>query len=308
MNWRRYPKKPTVAQQRAKALKATESLRKKNKDIQPVVIDGRRITTTFWGKAWCDNLELYHDYASRLPRGRSYVRSGCVLNLTINPGCIEALVQGSRRYQVRVDIKRLSARKWKEFKQDTSGQIASTIALLKGDVPDSVLHRIIEPSSGLFPSPAEITLHCNCPDWAVMCKHVAAVLYGVGNRLDTQPELFFTLRQVDMTELITHMSSAEAITGGAATNNKTTGKLPTIAKGQLAGVFGIELAAPAVSSKKKAAANRAVATGSKRKKKAAANSKKTPGLARKKTASRARKKTTNVKYKKIGKVSRQKKE
>ena len=132
MNWRRYPKKPTVAQQRAKALKAAESLRKKGKDIQPVVIDGRRIATTFWGKAWCDNLESYQDYASRLPRGRSYVRSGSVLNLTIKPGCIEALVQGSRRYQVRVDIKRMSARNWKLFKQDTSGQIASTIALLKG--------------------------------------------------------------------------------------------------------------------------------------------------------------------------------
>jgi uncharacterized Zn finger protein len=91
---------------------------------------------------------------------------------------------------------------------------------LKGEVPDSVLHRIIEQSSGLFPKPAEISLHCNCPNWAVMCKHVAAVLYGVGNRLDSQPELFFTLRRVDIAELITHMSSAEAITGGTAANKQ----------------------------------------------------------------------------------------
>src|SRR5260370_37407973 len=70
------------------------------------------------------------------------------------------------------------------------------------------MDRICRQKTGLFPSPREIKLSCSCPDWAEMCKHVAAVLYGIGTRLDQQPELLFRLHGVDEKELIAHAEAA----------------------------------------------------------------------------------------------------
>ena len=175
---------------------------RKRASVSPVVIEGRTIAKTFWGKAWCDNLERYSDYANRLPRGRTYVRNGSVIDLQIAPGEIKALVSGSEIYKVTVKVAPVSKARWKSICTDCAGAIDSLVELLQGRFSKGVMERVCQQRSGLFPSPDEIKLSCSCPDWADMCKHVAAVLYGIGARLDQQPELLFRLHKVDEKELI----------------------------------------------------------------------------------------------------------
>jgi uncharacterized Zn finger protein len=163
----------------------------------------RKLTKSFWGKAWNEQLELHQEYEFRLPRGRSYLRQGNVYNLTIEPGLISATVAGASLYDVVVRITPLEQETWDGIKQDCLGQVASLLDLLAGKLGDGVLRAIIDPERGLFPKPKEIRFSCSCPDWADMCKHVAAVLYGVGVRLDSAPDLFFVLRSVDPSELLT---------------------------------------------------------------------------------------------------------
>src|SRR6516164_5446533 len=191
-----------VAQRRAQAAREMAKRRKKGEAVSPVVIEGRTIAHTFWGKAWCDNLESYSDYANRLPRGRTYVRNGSVVDLQIKPGEIEAYVCGSELYKVTLKVMPVKKTQWKSICKDCGGAIDSLVELLQGKLSQGVMERICRQSAGLFPSPEEIKLACNCPDWAGMCKHVAAVLYGIGARFDHQPELLFRLRGVDEKELI----------------------------------------------------------------------------------------------------------
>jgi len=224
-----------VAVRRQRAMKKMDSLRKKGVDVQPVEIDGRKIAKTFWGEAWCDHLESFSDYANRLPRGRSYVRNGSVCHLAINKGQVEAKVSGSELYTVQIAIKTLLPKKWKEVKRRCTGQIGSLIELLQGNLSDQVMEVVTDRQNGLFPLPGEISLKCSCPDWATMCKHVAAVLYGVGARLDHKPELLFKLRGVDHEELIA--ADAEAAVSAAT----ASGKSKRLAAGDLSDVFGIEL-------------------------------------------------------------------
>jgi uncharacterized Zn finger protein len=223
-----------VAKRRAKAATAVQKLARKGHKVSPVTTAGRTIASTFWGKAWCDNLESYSDFSNRLPRGRTYVRNGSVVDLQIGPGKVEALVSGSHLYRVDIGIQPLPTAQWNGIKTKCQGQIGSLIELLQGRLSQGVMEIVTQRSSGLFPSPREIKLGCSCPDWADMCKHVAAVLYGVGNRLDHQPELLFQLRGVDHLELI-------AAAGSTALVKKPTSKKKTIAKEDLAQVFGIEL-------------------------------------------------------------------
>lgn len=224
-----------VAVRRQRALKKMESLRKKGVDIQPVQIDGRKIAKTFWGEAWCDHLESFSDFANRLPRGRTYVRNGSVCHLAIDKGSVEAKVSGSELYTVRIAIKTLAPKKWKEVKRRCTGQIGSLIELLQGNLSDQVMEVVTDRQNGLFPLPGEISLDCSCPDWATMCKHVAAVLYGVGARLDHKPELLFKLRGVDHEELIS--ADAEAAVSAATASGKTK----RLAADTLSDVFGIDL-------------------------------------------------------------------
>jgi uncharacterized Zn finger protein len=192
----------SVAQRRLNAEKALAGLRKKGQRIDPVRIEGRTIARSFWGKAWCENLERYSDYESRLPRGRSYVRNGSVVDLQIARGEVRAMVMGSELYTVQVDIAPAAAKRWKAICSDCAGSIDSLVELLQGRLSARVMDRVCREGDGLFPAPREIELSCSCPDWADMCKHVAAVLYGVGARLDARPELLFKLRGVDETELL----------------------------------------------------------------------------------------------------------
>jgi uncharacterized Zn finger protein len=225
-----------VAQRRLNALREIEKRRKKGQVVSPVTIEGRIIARTFWGKSWCENLERYSDYANRLPRGRTYVRNGSVVHLNIKPGLIEALVSGSELYEVALKIAPVGKQRWRSICQDCSGAIESLIELLQGRLSKGVMERICQERVGLFPSPAEIKLDCSCPDWAGMCKHVAAVLYGVGARFDHQPELLFRLRDVDEKELIAKAGTALP----AAKQAPPAAKV--LAVGNLADVFGLDMA------------------------------------------------------------------
>lgn len=241
-----------VAKRRAQAAKAAAKAKKAGQDMQPVVIAGRTIAKTFWGKAWCDNLEAYSDFENRLPRGRAYVRNGAVIDLKIEPGKVRAQVMGSSLYQIEIDIAAVPTTRWKSLVKECTGSIASLVELLQGKLSKAVMERICQPKTGLFPAPKDIHLDCSCPDWATMCKHVAAVLYGVGTRLDAQPELLFTLRQVDARELVTQAAELPIKT------RKTPAKGKVLEDAQLADMFGIEMDCPEVlpDMKKKKIANR----------------------------------------------------
>ena len=167
------------------------------------------MTASFWGKAWCENLECYSDYANRLPRGRTYVRNGSVVDLQIERGKVKAIVSGSEIYRVAIDIKTLPAPAWSKIKKDCSRSVDSLIDLLQGRFDQGIMQRLTQRETGLFPQPKEIKMKCSCPDWAGMCKHVAATLYGVGARLDSAPVLLFTLRHVDHLELISQAVAAD---------------------------------------------------------------------------------------------------
>jgi uncharacterized Zn finger protein len=225
----------SVAQRRMKAQKEMARLRKKGMDIQPIEIVGRTITRTFWGQAWCDHLESFSDYANRLPRGRTYVRNGSVCHLNIAKGRVKAIVSGSELYNIEVGIKPLALQKWSQVKLSCAGQIGSLLELLQGKLSSSVMGVVTDRDKGLFPGPREIDFDCDCPDWATMCKHVAAVMYGVGARLDEQPELLFLLRGVDHEELITAQAAVEGVTGRGGGRKR-------IAQGDISDVFGIDLA------------------------------------------------------------------
>ena len=224
----------SIAKRRAAAAREVAKLAKKGRKISPVQIEGRKIAHTFWGKAWCENLESYSDYENRLPRGRTYVRNGSVLDLQIEPGRISALVSGSHLYKIEIRIETLVKGSWQGIKRECAGKIGSLIELLQGKLSQGVMGIITRRPGGMFPAPKEISLTCSCPDWAGMCKHIAAVLYGVGSRLDHEPELLFTLRRVDHLDLVAQAGDLEGIL-------KPSLEGSTIAHSDLADVFGIEL-------------------------------------------------------------------
>jgi len=226
-----------VAKRRARARREMKKLRKKGVAVQPVEIDGRTIARTFWGAAWCDHLESFSDFANRLPRGRTYVRNGSVCHLKIAPGKIEAIVSGSELYKLKVRIDPLPKRKWQAIRSRCAGKIGSLLGLLAGRLSEDVMAVVTDPQEGLFPLPGEIHFRCDCPDWAVMCKHVAAVMYGVGNRLDARPELLFVLRKVDQEQLISTEGSVDAVVQGTGS---ASGR-KTLRDDQLGEVFGIDL-------------------------------------------------------------------
>ena len=231
--WRQYV---SVGERRRQAANKIAKLRKKGQTVSPVVIQGRTIARTFWGKAWCDNLERYSDFANRLPRGRTYVRNGSVIDLQISPGNIEALVSGSDIYTVAIGVAAVTKARWKSICRDCGGAIDSLVELLQGRFSKGVMERICRQRTGLFPSPNEIKLSCSCPDWAEMCKHVAAVLYGIGARLDQQPELLFRLNQVDENDLIAKAGDSLPLA------NKGPAAAKVLGSGEdLAELFGLDI-------------------------------------------------------------------
>lgn len=231
-----WPTYVPVAERRAKAQRKLKSLEKQGRICQPIAIEGRAIARTFWGKKWCDNLEAYSDYANRLPRGRMYVRNGSVIDLQIATGKITALVSGSEIYEVSIVVRALDAKLWQTILRECAGKVASLVELLQGRLSSAVMEVVTRHGTGLFPVPKQIDFRCSCPDSASMCKHIAATLYGVGARLDRQPELLFQLCHVDPLELIQQaggMPVADAQTALARHQQLDTSDLSSL--------FGIEL-------------------------------------------------------------------
>lgn len=229
----------SAAEKKAKAQKSASKLKKKV-ELQPVTIEGRKLARTWWGIAWNDNMESYSDYENRLSRGRSYVRNGAVLDLKIEKGVVNALVQGSRvkPYTVSIKIDPINETVWNNIKKECEGKIESLQDLIEGKFPEELSNLFTAKGNGLFPTPKEIGMMCSCPDWAVMCKHVASVFYGIGARLDLDPSLFFTLRNVDVNELI-----AEAIKGKADDMLEKAEKKSkrVLTDSDIGDVFGLEI-------------------------------------------------------------------
>src|SRR5215208_4689787 len=226
----------SIGEKRRQVQQTLTKLMKQGQSVAPVTIDGRKIAKSFWGQSWCSNLERYSNYEYRLPRGRSYVRNGFVVDLQIAKGEITARVSGSDLYNVKVAIAPVTAARWKAICRDCAGTIDSLVELLQGRLAKGVMDRVCREGDGLFPSPKEIKLTCSCPDWADMCKHVAAVLYGVGARLDHEPRLLFVLRGVDETELIAHAGQDLSFTQSTAAAAKV------LDDGDVAALFGLEMA------------------------------------------------------------------
>ena len=228
-----YAPKVTVAARRAEAARAASKLAKAGQALMPVKIQGRTIASTFWGRAWCKHIETYSDFSNRLPRGRSYARNGALLDLQIQQGMVRALVSGSSVYKAAVEIAPLEKARWKAIIAACAGKIDSVIELLSGELSTAVMERLCHPHEGLFPSSRQLGLSCSCPDGARLCKHLAAVLYGVGARLDKEPELFFILRGVDQLDLV-----GEATAGALGASASASGGLQ---RDELSSLFGIEL-------------------------------------------------------------------
>jgi len=226
----------SAAEKRANGVRlAAEIAGKQGRAVSPVRIQGRKIAHTFWGQAWCDNLAAYSDYSNRLPRGATYVRNGSVADLIIKPSRIEAVVAGSDAYLVTIVISSLKNSIWSVIKRDCTTEIDSLLDLLAGKFSDGVMKRLTRKGDGLFPAPQEIKMDCSCPDSSRCCKHLAAVMYAVGSRLDQHPELLFTLREVDPQELV-----SQAVTEGRLENELEAGSA-TLAGQDLEALFGIEL-------------------------------------------------------------------
>jgi uncharacterized Zn finger protein len=225
-----------VAEKRRQAERKLAKLKKQGRSVAPVRIEGRTITKSFWGKSWCVNLERYSDYENRLPRGRTYVRNGSVIDLQIAKGEISAMVAGSELYQIKIAIAPVTRARWKSICRDCAGTVDSLVELLQGRLAKGVMDRVCREGDGLFPSPTEIKLLCSCPDWADMCKHVAAVLYGVGARLDEKPQLLFVLRDVDENEMLASAGQDSPLTRAAP------GAAKVLDESDVAALFGLEMA------------------------------------------------------------------
>ena len=217
----------SVKELRARAAGIARRLEAEGETLSPV----GSIARSFWGKAWCRNIESYQDYESRLPRGRSYLRNGTVIDLKILPGKVTALVSGSELYHVEIRIDPVAPERWAQLRKQCFGKIGSLVDLVEGKLSDPIVELLCDRDSGLFPEPDEIHLNCDCPDWADLCKHLAAVLYGIGARLDDDPALFFVLRGVDQSELFSG-DLGENLPGAAVDLDDLD---------DLADTFGIEL-------------------------------------------------------------------
>ena len=274
-----------VAERRRNAAKEVAKLQKNGKTITPVEITGRKIAASFWGKAWCDHLESYSDYANRLPRGRTYVRNGSVVHLEIRNGEIEAIVSGSSLYKISITITPVPKAKWQALCKQCAGGIGSLVELLQAKLSDSVMTHISHRENGLFPAPREIKMKCSCPDGAGMCKHLAATLYGVGSRLDHQPELLFLLRSVDSADLISQATDAGFLKSAGSAAGASE-----LDDNDLSGIFGIEIEASPAQSAKPAPARKTPAKKTSAKKKPTAKSADKKPLVKKAAAKKSAKK------------------
>lgn len=273
-----FPEYVSAAERRRRAARRIAALRREGREPRPVRVEGREIATTFWGKAWCDHLALHADLASRLPRGRSYLRTGAVIDLHVARGEVSALVSGTDVYEVRVRVVPLAPRRWEAVRRECAGRIGTVVELLAGRLSSAVMSVLCHAERGIFPATRELAMSCSCPDGARLCKHLAAVLYGIGARLDELPELLFLLRGVEVAELTAAAGDAGALAGAAQAGSALDEAL-------LGEIFGIELATGAgdpEAPRGGRAAKRAPATSPARRTRAAAG----PGASRRRRRAR----------------------
>lgn len=249
MSYWGFPEYVSVAEKKARAAKKLKELLKKRPDLKPVILEGKALARTWWGKAWNGNLERYADYDNRIGRGRSYLRHGAVLHLHIDEGEVKSLVQGSERspYSVEIRISALQTDVWQSMINACEGALESLQHLINGAFPKPLGEIFMAKGSGMFPSPKEIKFSCSCPDSAYMCKHVAAVLYGIGSRLDEDVSLFFKLRRANMDELVRR---AVSVTSEKILKRAGKKSARIINDADLGAVFGIEIEAPVLPSRK----------------------------------------------------------
>ncbi|CAO5674104.1 MAG: hypothetical protein NEHIOOID_00008 [Holosporales bacterium] len=227
-----YPQYVRVSDRKENNLKIIKKMQKKGDPINPIIVEGNVISTTFWGKAWCKHIENFSDYDNRLGRGRSYLRTACVLDFQVYDGQITAMISGSSIYKVFIQFTPLDQKKWDTIVKACSGKIDSVLSLLQGLFSKDVMAQMTDTEMGLFPKEKEIDLACNCLDGAYMCKHIAATLYAFGHWLDHHPEDLFKLRLVDHTDLLKSDVLDDFLTQTA----------PTELSDDLGALFGIDLA------------------------------------------------------------------
>lgn len=225
-----------VAERQRRAAREAKSLAGKGQKLRPIRIPGRTIANSFWGKAWCQNLENYADWANRMPRGRTYARNGSIVDLQISAGKITSLVYGSEMYKIQITIEKIKPNHWQAIRKDCATRVGSLIDLMRGKLPPAVLERLTSRKDGIFPSPSEINIRCSCPDGAVMCKHAAAALYGVGYLLDSEPELFFLMRGVSQAELVSDAMLTQKQSDAMGLDAQST-----LDSDDLGALFGIDL-------------------------------------------------------------------
>ena len=228
---------PNAAELKKRSAASRKKEKAKGKILEPVIINGRAIVNKWWGKAWCDNLERYADYESRLDRGKRYVRTGAVIDLKIQKGKILARVQGTRKtpYKVEIRISPLSEEKCQSIIARCGRKLENLEALLDGNFPEE-MQELFQGKDGLFPAPREISFSCSCPDWALLCKHVAAALYGVGARLDENPLLFFELRGIEVGRFI-DVTLANRVEAMLANVDKPSSRM--MDEEEIVGMFGV---------------------------------------------------------------------
>jgi uncharacterized Zn finger protein len=221
----------TSASEKRVLLRKAKERYSKLYELKGVSISGRRdMANTFWGKMWCEHFETMADFTNRLPRGRTYARNGSIIHLDISPGKVFALVSGTEIYEINMEVQALPKNVWTKIVDKCHGEIGTMIDLMNGHFSKEVMQVICDPQNGLFPRRNEIKYKCSCPDVARLCKHLSAVFYGIGNRLDSNPELLFLLRQVDPTQLLT--LKMDQLTSKGADN---------LTNDELSEIFGIQL-------------------------------------------------------------------
>ncbi len=241
----------SVGERSARAQRKIRQLKKKNPNLNPVVIDGKQIASSWWGKAWINHLKHYADFDNRVGRGRSYVKNGLVIHFAIKPGHIESIVMGtsSSPYNIKIKTKKLSPNKWNKMKRLSREHLCTLPELNEGKFPKELKDIFSDRGEGIFPTIKEMSFHCSCPDWANMCKHVSASLFALGSQIDNNIDLFFKLRGVNTSELVQSALKDEA---KHLKNRKfeDTAQVLTLSEKKLASLFDIKLVTHKKSQKK----------------------------------------------------------
>ena len=175
------------------------------KDYGEVKIDGKVISSSWWGQMWCRNIENYSNIRNRLERGRTYIRQNTVKSLSISNNCAESQVQGHSKepYRVIINIKTIEKSKYDNILNKCENSVDNLESLMTGSFPKEYQQFFTDEEYGLFPKSNEIDYNCTCLDYEKnmhMCKHIAATMYAIGNKLDNDPLIFFKLRGIDISE------------------------------------------------------------------------------------------------------------